>query len=307
MVSHHGEFAASIFHGTQGDAGRAPASTGLIAEPKGDDFRKALEQAVHTLAQGAGAFSVDDANLEQTALAAFPKVFREEIADLIRAKGVEVQLRGDGDGDGLRFVVAHAGNFGGGKVFREIGHQDAVKRKRDQPRMNRDTEEFIELLTGAQTAVFGYIMSLCHDYAKAQDILQEANLTLWRKAEDFEPGTNFNAWACRVAYFHVLNHRRKQQREKLVFDDSLFDYLSERQEQRAESADVRLTALRRCLTKLPDKQRQLIERRYHPGASVQGIASDDGKSEGAISQALFRIRASLQHCVEQTLAKGGTA
>ncbi len=169
--------------------------------------------------------------------------------------------------------------------------------------MNRDTEEFIELLTGAQSAVFGYIVSLCHDPVRAQDILQETNLTLWRKADDFEPGTNFNAWACKVAYFHVLNHRRKHAREQLVFDEELFDYLAERQEQRAEDADTRLGALRRCVSQLPEKQRQLIERRYRPGASVQAIAEQDGKTEGAISQALFRIRAALQKCVESRLGQ----
>ncbi len=170
--------------------------------------------------------------------------------------------------------------------------------------MNRDTEEFIELLTGSQSAVFAYVMSLCHDHARAQDILQETNLTLWRKAEDFEPGTNFTAWACRTAYFHVLNHRRKYRREQLVFDDDVFDYLAERQDQRAETADVRLAALRRCVAGLPEKQRDLVGRRYRPGASVQTIAREEGKTEGAISQALFRIRAALQHCVEQRLESG---
>jgi RNA polymerase sigma-70 factor (ECF subfamily) len=168
--------------------------------------------------------------------------------------------------------------------------------------MNRDTEEFIGLLTGVQTAVFGYIMSLCRDHAQAQDILQETNVSLWRKAADFEPGTNFAAWACKVAYFHVLNHRRRLGRDQLTFDDDVFDYLAERQEQRAEEADRRLTALQRCLGQLPEKQRRLVERRYRPGASVQGIAREDGRSEGAISQALLRIRSALQKCVESRLA-----
>jgi len=169
--------------------------------------------------------------------------------------------------------------------------------------MQRDTEEFIELLTGAQGAVFGYVMSLCHDHARAQDILQETNLTLWRKAEDFEPGTNFTAWACRTAYFHVLNHRRKASREQLVFDEDVLDYLAERQEERTEGARDRLAALHRCLEKLPERQRRLVERRYRPGASVQAIAADDGKSEGAVSQALYRIRAALQQCMEKQLAR----
>lgn len=173
--------------------------------------------------------------------------------------------------------------------------------------MRRDTEEFIELLTGSQSAVFGYIVSLCHDHALAKDILQETNLTLWRKAEDFEAGTSFPAWACRTAYFHLLNHRRKQTREQLVFDEEVFDYLAERQEERAASSDRRLEALRTCVAALPAAQRDLIERRYQPGASVRDIARDDGKSEGAVSQALFRIRVALQRCIEKRLMKGDPA
>jgi len=173
--------------------------------------------------------------------------------------------------------------------------------------MKRDTEEFIELLTGAQSPVFGYIMSLCHDHARAKDVLQETNLTLWRKAEDFEAGTNFTAWACRTAYFHVLNQRRKLSREQLVFDEEVLDYLAERQEERADGADVRLAALRQCVAGLPENQRELVEERYQPGASVQEIARAKGKTEGAISQSLLRIRTALQSCVEKRLLKEGHA
>ncbi len=173
--------------------------------------------------------------------------------------------------------------------------------------MNRDTEEFIELLTGAQSSVFAYVVSLCHDHARAKDILQETNVTLWRKAEDFEEGTNFTAWACRTAYFHVLNHRRKYSREQLVFDEDVFDYLAERQEQRSEATDARLAALKACLAELPADQRELVNRRYEPGASVQRIAEEDGKSVGAVSQALYRIRAVLQTCVEKKLSQEGFA
>lgn len=169
--------------------------------------------------------------------------------------------------------------------------------------MKRDTEEFIELLTGAQSPVFGYILSLCHDHAKAQDILQETNVTLWRKAADFEPGTNFVAWACRTAYFHVLNHRRKASREQLVFDEDVLDYLAERQEERARGTQDRIAILRGCLEKLPPEQRRLIDARYEPGASVQDIASRSGKSVGSISQALYRIRATLQRCVEKQIRR----
>lgn len=173
--------------------------------------------------------------------------------------------------------------------------------------MNRDSESFIQLITGAQTALYGYIVSLCHDHAAAKDVLQETNLTIWRKADTFEEGTHFTAWACRIAYFHVLNHRRKLKREQLVFDEEVFDYLAERQEERATFMEDHIQALRRCVQKLPPDQRQLIERRYRAGGSVKQMAEDEGKTEGAISQALFRIRAALQKCVEGQVAREGSS
>lgn len=41
--------------------------------------------------------------------------------------------------------------------------------------MNRDSGEFVQLITGAQPAVLGYIMSLGFDHARAKDILQETS------------------------------------------------------------------------------------------------------------------------------------
>ena len=104
----------------------------------------------------------------------------------------------------------------------------------------------------------------------------------------------------------MLNHRRKLSREQLVFDEEVLDYLAERQEERADSSHDRIFALRKCIEKLPASQKGLIQRRYEPGASVQDIAEEDGKSEGAISQALYRIRAALQSCVEKTNRNGRT-
>ena len=172
--------------------------------------------------------------------------------------------------------------------------------------MESDSEEFVRLLTEAQGPVYGYIVTLIPDRNRARDILQETNITLWKKAGNFEEGTNFNAWACRVAYFHVLAFRRKMAREKIVFDDDILDYLAERNEQRIAEEGVleRSRALRNCLQKLPEHHRKLVEARYQPGASVQQIAVEEQRTVGAISQTLYRIRHNLMICIEKTLAAG---
>ena len=175
--------------------------------------------------------------------------------------------------------------------------------------MNSDSEEFVRLLTEAQGPVYGYLMTLIPDRSRARDLLQETNITLWKKAATFEEGTNFNAWACKIAYFHVLSFRRKMAREKLVFDDDILDYLAERNDDRLiqDFTKDRNAALKACMQKLSDKQRKLVEERYKPGASVQRIAADQGRTVGAISQTLYRIRLNLMQCIETTFASMQTS
>ncbi len=166
------------------------------------------------------------------------------------------------------------------------------------------SDEFIQDLTASQTRLYAYILSLLPGRAAAEDVLQEVNLTAWQKRSEFTPGTSYFAWASKIAYFHVLSHRRKMSRDRLVFDDDVLDYLSERQVERAEEIGRRGAALKSCIEKLPVNQRELVEQRYAPGGSVQDIAAAAGRTVGSVSQTLYRVREALLKCVEQTLAQG---
>jgi RNA polymerase sigma-70 factor (ECF subfamily) len=170
-------------------------------------------------------------------------------------------------------------------------------------------EEFIRELTAAQSSLWAYVFSLLPDHVAAQDVLQQTNLTLWRKAGEFQIGTSFVAWASRAAYFHVLTFRRGMRRDRLVFNDEVFAYLAERQAERVieRVPGERVTALRGCLDKLPPHSRRLLESRYAPGGSVKDLALADGRSVAALSQVLYRIRDTLLECIETTLSAGGAA
>ena len=164
--------------------------------------------------------------------------------------------------------------------------------------MNKNSPEFIQLLTQAQSSLYAYILSLMLDHAQAEDLLQETNMTLWHKADQFRSGTNFLAWSYRIAYFKVLSHRRAMARDRHVFNDELLDYLAERQLNRVDLLDRRREALQECLKKLSVHQQNLLRARYKAGGSIKVIAAQKGCSAGVISQTLYRIRCALIKCIE---------
>ncbi|MFH5804038.1 sigma-70 family RNA polymerase sigma factor [Alienimonas sp. DA493] len=179
----------------------------------------------------------------------------------------------------------------------------AVEPGADRERM----DEFARLLGGAQRRLFLYLMGLLGDRTAAEDVLQETNLVLWREFEQFEPGTNFTAWSCRVAFNQVRAHRTKRGRDRLVFSDAFLSAVDEELTREADRLEERRAALADCLNRLPDHHRELVRRRYlgERDAGTEELARRLEKSPDAVLRMLSRIRRSLHECVSRTLSGAG--
>ena len=165
------------------------------------------------------------------------------------------------------------------------------------------TEDFVARLTGCQSRLYAYIATLEPRGGAANDILQETNVVLCRRAAEYDTKQDFVGWACRVAYFQVLAHRRDVGREsqRLVFDDGLIERLAGVAAELSPGHDRRRSALRTCIDKLPDQQRDLLTRRYEHGRSIQDVAASLGRPVGSITQTLHRIRKALLACVQRAI------
>ena len=51
--------------------------------------------------------------------------------------------------------------------------------------------------------------------SEAEDILQETNLILCQKANEYDPSGHFQGWAFKIARFQVMKHMTKVKRSKL--------------------------------------------------------------------------------------------
>ncbi len=93
--------------------------------------------------------------------------------------------------------------------------------------------QFVERLTAAQSALYGSIHTLLAGQPDVADVLQETNRVLWRKADAYDPARPFLPWALTIARFEVLAHRKRQSRDRLVFDDGLLGQIAEEYERQS--------------------------------------------------------------------------
>lgn len=161
--------------------------------------------------------------------------------------------------------------------------------------------EFLQLFTRSQRSLHAYILAYVHDPNTAADLLQETNIVLWQKFDQFESGTNFFAWAREIARLSVIRHRRTSARRIGTLDPHLLEELAFRASELASTNIDDREILKVCLRKLKEKDRELISARYRPGASVGKMAILLGRTENSVSQSLCRIRRSLAECVERSL------
>jgi RNA polymerase sigma-70 factor (ECF subfamily) len=162
--------------------------------------------------------------------------------------------------------------------------------------------EFVQEFTKNQRRLYLYILAQVGRPTDAEEILQETNLIIWRKADRFTPGTSFFAWSSRIATFEVLKHRERRGREKLRFTPEFVEAIAQDAAEASEQWEERRRALSICLGKLRPRDRELVERRYAPGENGKSVAEDLNRPINAVYQSLGRIRRTLMECVNRQLA-----
>ena len=172
----------------------------------------------------------------------------------------------------------------------------------DKSKADRHSQ-FLRLHTRYQHRIRAYVFMLVPNRADAEDLLQDTTVLLWEKFDEFELGTDFAAWACRVAFLKVSNHRKRFSRSKLLFSDDLLEAVADRALELAPHLDDRRVALQECMKRLEDRDRRMVMARYEPGGGAKRAADASGRTIQATYKALYRIRKALFDCVSLRVAE----
>ncbi len=166
------------------------------------------------------------------------------------------------------------------------------------------TEAYMRLLTQHDRWLAAYVYSLVASAADAEDILQETKVTMWKQFAKFEPGTNFRAWARKIATNQILNYRRTQKnRPNSPLDEEFIKAVAAEIDRRSDTLDHQAEALKICLRKLPEAHRKIVVWRYFEDCGVEEIAVKSERTVEAVYRLLSRVRQLLKECVNRQLAQ----
>ena len=181
----------------------------------------------------------------------------------------------------------------------------------DQTRSSGDPtaaqQRFLLLFLRSEREIYRYVAALVPNQTDAQDIVQQTAVSLWEKFDAYDPTMPFTPWACRFALNKTRQWVERRQRWQALLEAGLAEELEQRREELRPELEARLHHLERCLRKLPEEQRGLVEGYYYRQNPVEALADQSGRSVAATYKMLQRIRQALQACIRQAAHPEGLA
>ncbi len=163
--------------------------------------------------------------------------------------------------------------------------------------------EFLSLLSRHELQLAACIHAIVPVWQDAEEVLQATRVTLWRRFDDFQLGTNFLAWARAVARNEARAHARRNERHRRVFGEALIDTLLDNIERRRGEEPDRWSAFLQCCRKLGKEARDILRRVYVNHEKIKDVATDLGRSMAGTYAVVSRIRRGLMVCVQERLGR----
>jgi RNA polymerase sigma-70 factor (ECF subfamily) len=141
--------------------------------------------------------------------------------------------------------------------------------------------------------VYRFVLRLVRDQTRAEDLISEVFLDVWRQAGRFEARSAVSTWLLAIARYKALSALRRKPEEEL--DEEAAAAI----EDPADNPEVALekkdksAILRQCLTKLSAEHREIIDLVYYHEKSVEEVAEIVGIPENTVKTRMFYARKKL--------------
>lgn len=163
-----------------------------------------------------------------------------------------------------------------------------------------DRTAFEALYRATSARLFGICLRVLSDRAEAEDVLQDAFVTIWHRAAQFDANrAGAIAWLSTIARNRAIDRLRARppmSRAPLAAIEDMADP-GTTPERNAESITDR-SRLERCLEQLDDRRRSLIRTAFFDGATYDELAARIGAPLGSVKSWIRRGLMQLRTCLE---------
>lgn len=168
--------------------------------------------------------------------------------------------------------------------------------------VRREEEALAALYDRHSRAAFALARHILRDGETAEDVVQEAFLTLWRRAETYRPERGaVRAWLLTVVRNRAIDVLRSPSRSGPSATATSVDDLNLVAPDNPEQDAMRMVegrVVRAALAELPPEQREVVELAYFAGLAYPEVAERMGIPLGTVKSrmrlALERLRALLR-------------
>jgi RNA polymerase sigma-70 factor, ECF subfamily len=180
--------------------------------------------------------------------------------------------------------------------LREIADEDLMQMIHDG-----EVRAFDVIFDRHSGAAFSLAYRMCGRRAMAEDIVQDAFVSLWRSGARYDRARgSVRSWVLSAVHNRAIDAFRREtvKSGRDVRDDSLAEWLAadDRTDREVERRDE-ARQIRRALEELPGEQRQVIELAYFGGFTHTQIAEmlslPAGTVKGRMRLALSKLRLTL--------------
>jgi RNA polymerase sigma-70 factor (ECF subfamily) len=164
-----------------------------------------------------------------------------------------------------------------------------------------EKEQFLEYFLPRQLELRAFISAIVRDRDARDDVFQDVSQTLWQQFDRFDRSRSFSAWARGIARNKILHRWRRDKKNPVPLSPEAIEAVCEAYEETEPDSKLMSESLRHCMEGLPENSRRLLEWRYEASLRLGEIADRLQTSLGAVNKALFRLRVSLQSCIERKM------
>lgn len=173
----------------------------------------------------------------------------------------------------------------------------------EQTEPSPSSEQFITLLNASHGRLLGFLRVMLGNNADAEDVLQRASMTIWRKFGEYDASKDFFSWASSFAFYEARNFQRVSARSRLHFDDELMQRLAEERVRDLDHREARLEAMDQCVEELQEADRELVREFYLNNTEVATLAERLGRAPQTLYNKLNTLRRLLADCMKRRLAR----